>query len=225
MKKIKAFIKNNRHIFVLLYWIIHSVWYEILQSVTMGRKPTAISCAADRLIPFSEWFVIPYALWYVQIIAVTLYLLLKNKRLFLRLYVYLFGGMFICMMICTLFPMYFDRTGIAMYPYDNLLTDAVKLIQGIDPPTTVLPSMHVYVTLGLHIALCRDEAFGKERLAVVASGFFTLCVCVATLFTKQHSLYDVLAALPLCAVMCALAYVPKYKKLFRFFGAEDKVAV
>lgn len=225
MKKISTYIKNNKYVLVLLYWIIHSVWYKILQSVTMDRDPTAISCAADRLIPFSEWFVIPYALWYVQIVAATLYLLLNNKRQFLRLYIYLFGGMFICMLICTLFPMYFDRSGIAMYPRANILTEAIKLIHSIDPPTTVLPSMHVYVTLGLHIALCGDKAFGKERLAVVASGFFALSVCAATLFTKQHSLYDMLAALPLCAVMYAVAYVPKYEKLFRFFGVEDTIQV
>lgn len=225
MKKVCTYIDNNKHVLVLMYWIIHSVWYKILQSITMGREPTAISCAADRLIPFCEWFVIPYVLWYVQIVAVTLYLFLKNKKLFLRLYVYLFCGMFICMLICTLFPMYFDRTGIIMYPYDNFLTDVIRLIQGIDPPTTVLPSMHVYVTVGLHIALCRDRAFGKERLAVAASGFFTLSVCAATLFTKQHSLYDVLAALPLCAIMYAVAYVPKYEKLFRFFDVEDTIQV
>lgn len=220
MQKLKDFIKTNKHAVILVYWLIHGVWYQILQGVTMGRNPAAISCGADRLIPFSEWFVMPYILWYVQIVAVTVYLLFRNKEIFTRLYIFLFCGMFVCMMICTFIPMYFDRTGIVMYPYDNLLTDCVRLVQGIDPPTTVLPSMHVYVTIGLHIALCKDKAFSENKLACAASAFFALAVCAATLFTKQHSLYDVLAALPLCAVMYLVAYIPKYKRIFKLLEAN-----
>lgn len=215
MKRIREYINANRYVLILVYWIFHFCWYQALQSVTMGRDPFPISCAADRLIPFSEWFILPYILWYVQIAAVSVYLLLKNKEVFTRLYIYMFGGMFVCMTICTVIPMYFDRTGIAMYPNDNLLTDCVRLVQGIDPPTTVLPSMHVFVTVGLHAALAKDKAFAENRPAVFASAFFAAVVCAATVFTKQHSVCDVAAAIPLCAVMYCAAYLPRYGKLFR----------
>lgn len=213
LDKIKGFVKQNNHIWILLYWPIHGLWYMILQGVTMGRNPSAIAVELDRLIPFNEWFVIPYALWYLQIAVVTLYLFFKNKEGFTRLYIYMFGGMFICMLICTVFPMYFDRTGVQMYPRDNLLTEAVKLIQGFDPPTTILPSMHVYVTLGLHFAVCKDSAGKESRLLRFASLAFSLSVCLATVLIKQHSVLDVAAALPLCALMYFVAYKPSYKKI------------
>ncbi len=218
--KIKDFVKSNRHALILLYWLIHGIWYRLLQAFTMGRDPFPVSCAADRLIPFCEWFVIPYVLWYAEIVAVTLYLLFNNKEVFTRLYIFLFGGMFVCMTLCTVFPMYFDRTGIALYPRDNLLTDIIKLIQGIDPPTTVLPSMHVYVAIGLHIALAKDKAFSECKGAVLASAFLAAAICAATVFTKQHSVCDVLAALPLCAVFYFAAYKPKYKRLFSLLKIE-----
>ena len=212
--KIKDYIKQNKHSFILLYWPVHGIWYLILQAVTMGRDPFAIVTELDRQIPFNEWFVIPYALWYLQIAAVSLYLFLRNKEGFTRLYVYMFGGMFFCMLLCTVLPMYFDRTGVELYPRDNLLTEAVKLLQGFDAPTTILPSMHVYVTLGLHIAICKDSAGIESRLLRLASLTFSLSVCLATVFIKQHSVLDVAAAIPLCLVMYFVAYRPSYKRLF-----------
>ena len=214
LKKIKDFVKQNKHSLILVYWPIHGIWYSILQATTMSRAPIAVAVELDRLIPFNEWFVIPYALWYLQIAAVTLYLLFKNKEGFTRLYVYMFGGMFFCMLLCTVLPMYFDRTGVEMYPRDNLLTDAVRFVQGFDPPTTILPSMHVYVTLGLHMAVCKDGLGMERRLMRLASLAFSLSVCLATVFIKQHSVLDVAAALPLAAVMYFVAYKPSYKRLF-----------
>ena len=131
----------------------------------------------------------------------------------------MFGGMFFCMLLCTVLPMYFDRTGVEMYPRDNLLTDAVRFVQGFDPPTTILPSMHVYVTLGLHMAVCKDGLGMERRLMRLASLAFSLSVCLATVFIKQHSVLDVAAALPLAAVMYFVAYKPSYKRLFTKLNA------
>ena len=223
--KIKSFISSNKYVLVLAYWPVHGLWYMLLQNVTMDRNPIAIATELDKIVPFNEWFVIPYALWYVQIAAVTLYLLWKNKEYFTRLYVYMFGGMLVCMLICTVFPMYFDRAGVEMYPRDNLLTDCVKLLQGFDPPTTVLPSMHVYVTLGLHFAVAKTCTGKENRLLRLGSLFFSLSVCLATVFIKQHSVLDVAAALPLCLAMYFAAYKPSYSKLFQKLDVTEKLSV
>ena len=222
--KINSFLKSNKCLWILAYWPIHGLWYMLLQNTTMSRSPIAIASELDRVIPFNEWFVIPYALWYVQIAAVSVYLIVKNKEYFTRLYLYMFGGMLICMLICTVFPMYFDRTGLEMYPRDNLLTEGVKLLQGFDPPTTVLPSMHVYVTLGLHFAVCKACTGKENRLLRYASLAFSLSVCLATVFIKQHSVLDVAAALPLCIVMYLFAYKPAYKGLLQKLDVAEKIS-
>lgn len=214
IQKLKDFIKHNRHVWILLYWPVHGAWYALLQAVTLKRDPVAIVCGLDKLIPFSEWFIIPYVLWYLQIAVISLYMFFRSKQGFTRLYIYMFGGMFICMLICTVFPMYFDRGGMVMYPRDNLLTDLVRFLQGFDMPTTVLPSMHVYVTLGLHFAVCKEKALASVPMLRTASLAFSLSVCLATVFIKQHSVLDVVAALPLCLIMYFVAYKPSYKKVF-----------
>ena len=203
---IKNYIKNNKHVLILAYWPIHYAWYAILQAVTMQRNPVPISCGPDSFIPFCEWFIIPYAFWFLQITAVSLFLLIKDREGFIRLYIYMFAGMFVCMVVCTLFPMYFDRGNTLMYANDNPLTEAVKFLQGFAPPATVMPSMHVYVTVGLHIAVCRNKILGGDKRTVLAS--FTLCaaICLSTVFIKQHSILDAAAGLLLCVPMYFIAY-------------------
>ncbi len=208
MYKIKEYIKNNIFVLILLYWPIHGIWYAVLQAVTMERNPTAIYHTLDSLIPFCEWFILPYAMWYLEIAAVSLYMLLKNKEGFVRLYAYMFGGMFVCMLVCTLFPMYFDRSAVAMYPNDNFLTDVIKFLQGFDNPTTILPSMHVYVACGLHFAVARDKELGTKSVKI-ASALLCITICLATVFVKQHSVYDIAAALCLVVPMYFVAFKSK----------------
>ena len=223
MSKLKNFIKNNPIVLLLAYWPIHGVWYFLLQQTTMARDPIAIVCAWDYNIPFCEWFVIPYAMWYVQLGLMGLYTFVKRPSKFLRLSLMVAGGAFVCMLICTAIPMYFDRSGMESFPRDNLLVDAVKLIRGIDPPTTVFPSMHVYVSLALHICLCKDEKLANHKLLKASSLVLSLLITASTVLIKQHSIIDVIAAIVLVPIMYCVAYVPKYSRLCKFFGADSKV--
>ena len=209
MTKIKEYIKNNPCVYLLLYWPVHGIWYSILQAITMERNPTAIYHTLDSLIPFCEWFIIPYVLWYAEIAVVSLYMLLKNKEQFMRMCLFMFSGMFICSLICTVFPMYFDRSQVLMYPNDNILTDFIKFLQGFDNPTTILPSMHVYVALGLHFTVSKDKNLGSKGTKI-ASAILCISICLATVFTKQHSVYDVAAALVLAVPMYFFAYKSKF---------------
>lgn len=212
---IKDFVNNNKHIWIMSYWVIHCTWYLILQEITMARDPYPIVCDLDRAIPFCEWFILPYCAWFVDIVAVSLYLFFKNREGFVRLYVYLFTGMFICMLICTVIPMYFDRTGMEMYPRDNFLTDIVKLLQGFDEPTTVMPSMHVYVAIGLCVATLKDKVLGSLKFVKFCAVILCIGICLSIVFTKQHSVLDGIAAVALSVPVYFLAYGLKYKKLLK----------
>ncbi len=205
MGKIKEFLKKNLFILIILYWIMHSAWYTVLQNTTMSRNPYPIYHKLDSIIPFCEWFILPYVMWYFVILAVSIYLLLRNKERFVRFYTYMFGGMLVCMIVCTVVPMYFDRSNIVMYQNDNILTDFVKLLQGMDEPTTILPSMHVYVACGLMFAVAGDKKLG-DILGKFAAVVFCIVICMATVFTKQHSVYDVLAAWILAVPMYYVAF-------------------
>ncbi len=215
MKKLKEFIRRYPYALLFAYWPFYGIWYSVLQAITMERDPYPLVCGLDMEIPFCEWLIIPYVLWYLQLLGVGIYSFLYNPKGFIRLCLLVTGGTTFCLIVCTLFPMYFDRTGMVLYYNDNLLTDLVRFLQGFDPPTTVMPSMHVYVTLALHIGLCKDEYARKNKLLLACSLVYSLTVCLATVVTKQHSILDVGASVLLISVMYFVAYVPKYKRLMR----------
>ena len=81
---------------------------------------------------------------------------------------------------------------------DILLTDAVKLLYRMDTNTNVCPSEHVIGSAGFFLAVCYAEGVGcrQKRLAAVAA----ILTGSATVFLKQHSLVDVLTALPVCVI-------------------------
>ncbi|MBQ3196270.1 MAG: phosphatase PAP2 family protein [Clostridia bacterium] len=218
MSKIKDYVKTHPQIWLLIYWPIHAVWYSLLQQTTMGRDPLPIVCSLDYKIPFCEWFVIPYALWYVQLALMGIYTFIKRPCKFFRFSIMVAGGACVCMIICTFIPMYFNRVGMEAFPRDNLLVEAVKLIRGIDPPTTVLPSMHVYVSVALHICLCKDEKLASRKVLKYASLVLSILITASTVLLKQHSIIDVFAAFVLLPIMYFLAYVVKYPRLSKFFG-------
>lgn len=215
MSKIKDFIKTHKYILLLLYWPFHGIWYLVLQDITMGRDPVAIVSSLDFIIPFCEWMIIPYVLWYPQLITTLLYTVIKNPKGFIRAAVMIMGGCLVCMVICTVFPMYFERQGMPMLQNDNMLTSAVKALQGFDPPTTVLPSMHVYVSLACHVVLCKDPWARRNRLLIGSSALLSVAISLSTVTIKQHSIIDVAAAVVLVGIMYFVAYTPKYERLMK----------
>ena len=65
---------------------------------------TLIHTRFDDLIPFSEYFVIPYFIWFLYIPVVVLFFLFNSKKEFFKLCQILFIGMSACLLICTLWP-------------------------------------------------------------------------------------------------------------------------
>lgn len=213
--KIKDYIKNHKYVWLLAYWPIHGLWYAILQQTTMARAPYPIVSDIDYLIPFCEWMILPYVMWYLQLASTLLFVFWTNPKGAVRAAVLIMGGCFVAMLLCTAVPMYFDRTGMVMYQNDNLLTDLVKLLQGFDAPTTILPSMHVYVTWACHIVLCKEPWVAGKRLLKGASAFLSLTVTASTMLIKQHSAWDALSAGALLLIMYLVAYKLQHKSLMK----------
>lgn len=79
----KQFIYRYKHIFVALYFPVYMVWFMWLEA--RDDVPfTYIHCAIDDYIPFCEYFIIPYLLWFVYVFA-TLALLFFRSEAFRKL--------------------------------------------------------------------------------------------------------------------------------------------
>ena len=106
MNRVKKELPKYKHAWPLLYFFIYLPWFLILeQKITPDYAGLhIIHCPLDDMIPFCEWFVIPYLIWFLYIPAVFLFLFYHSKKEFYRMCAYEFTGMTIALIVYTVFP-------------------------------------------------------------------------------------------------------------------------
>ena len=52
------------HVKLLLCWVVYFLLYFLTENLIPTDACHVIHCALDDIIPFCEWFLIPYVLWY-----------------------------------------------------------------------------------------------------------------------------------------------------------------
>ena len=92
MKGIKAFLYKYRHMWVLSYAFIYIPWFCYLEK-TVTRNYHVMHVALDDFIPFNEYFIVPYMMWFLYVAGAILYFLLTSKEDFYRICTFLFSGM------------------------------------------------------------------------------------------------------------------------------------
>lgn len=201
----KKFYERYKHAIPLfIYAIIYLSWFGYLEK-TVKRPANLIHMNLDDKIPFCEVFIVPYLLWFVYISAVVLYFFFKDKQDYYRACTFLFTGMTVFLVVSTLWPNGHHLRP-AVMPRDNIFSTMVAMLYKTDTPTNLWPSIHVYNSLGAHFAVFRNEKL--RRKPVVHIGSLVLCVSIilSTMFLKQHSVFDVLTAFIMAAVMYIVVY-------------------
>lgn len=82
----------------------------------------------------------------------------------------------------------------------------VAALYRTDTPTNLWPSIHVYNSLGAHFAIIRSKCFEKKKGIRIGSLILASSIIMETMFIKQHSVFDVLTAFVMAAVMYTLVY-------------------
>ena len=100
---LKELLKKYGHIWILGYGFIYLTWFMHLEK-TVTSNYHIMHSSLDDMIPFNEYFVIPYLLWFAYVTAAIAYLFFKNKEEYYRLCAFLFTGMTLSLLICTLSP-------------------------------------------------------------------------------------------------------------------------
>ena len=77
--KAKSFLKKYRHAWVLSYFLIYMPWFVYLEKRTNVRH-YMIHSPIDNHIPFIEYFIVPYLVWFVFIAVTVAYFLIKDTR-------------------------------------------------------------------------------------------------------------------------------------------------
>ncbi len=209
----KQLLKKYGHAAAILY-----LPFYLLCFFGLERRNTddiyIVESELDALIPFCEWFVIPYFLWFAYIAVTILYFFFTNRRDFTRLCLFLFVGMTICLVIYYIWPNGQNlRPDLATLGRENIFTKILAGLYTTDTSTNVCPSIHTLNSVGACIAIYHSKALKNRKLIRYGSLILTISICLSTVFLKQHSIIDVFCALALSIVMYLLAYVPKFKRI------------
>lgn len=204
----KTFLQKYKHAFVLLYALIYLPWFFWLES-RANQPYHVIHVGLDDWIPFVEYFIVPYLLWFVYVAAVFLYLFFKNKREFYQYCIFLFTGMTLFLIISTVYPNgHLLRP--AAFPRNNIFTLAVQILYQADTATNIFPSIHVFNSIAAHMAVTNNETLRKNRIIRYGSLLLMVSIILATMFLKQHSVLDVVSGIALGLMMNQLVYHTDY---------------
>ena len=196
------------HLKLLLGWVGYFALYFLTERLIPAENCYVVHTRLDDLIPFCEWFLIPYVFWYGLIVLSLIWFMLYHVELFKSLQIYIIVTQVVAMTIYILFPNRQDLRP-EVFPRDNLLTDMVGVLYRLDTNTNVCPSLHVAYSLGIASTWLKEKTVKPARKV-----FVVVCValiCLSTMFIKQHSAVDFFAALPVCALAEWLAF-RKYRK-------------
>lgn len=212
--KIKHFLKKYNHALVFLYALIYMPWFIYLEK-HVTRNYYLIHSPLDDYIPFVEYFIVPYLLWFVFIAAGALYLFFKDKKGFLQMALFLIIGMSLFLLICTFFP-----NGLNLRPTtfarDNIFVSLVRFVYSVDTPTNVLPSMHVFYSVGISIGLTRTESLKNKPWVHFGILLLTVLIILSTVFLKQHSVTDMFAGLVMSGILYQVVYVHEEKRAQKY---------
>lgn len=203
----KEFIAKYKHAWVMLYVLIYLPWFFFLEKNVV--RYDIVHVELDDYIPFCEYFVIPYFLWFAYVVVAVLYFFFTNKDDYYRLCSFLFIGMTLSLAICTVWPNGHDLRPTEL-TRDNIFMDMVRGLWKTDTPTNVFPSIHVYNSIGVHIAVRNSEALKNRRGIRTVSFILMVSICLATVFLKQHSVVDGLGAIAMSLFMYRMVYHPEH---------------
>ena len=178
----------------------------------MAMNCHVVQTALDEEIPFIEYFIVPYMLWFVFIAATFLYFFFTDVQGFYKLAKISFAGMTIFLIICSVFPNGQDLRPV-VFERDNIFVDAVRMLYRTDTCTNVFPSLHVFNTLCACIAIHKSQALKKHKAVCIGAYVLGALIIMATMFLKQHSVLDVTGAFIMAYLLYQGVYAEETKKV------------
>ncbi|MDK2808239.1 MAG: hypothetical protein PWP24_974 [Clostridiales bacterium] len=219
----KTLFFKYKHGWLMFYLFFYLIWFFALEN--RGWVPTKlIQSSLDSLIPFNEYFMIPYLLWFVYIPFVVLFFFFTSREDYYKTCAFLFIGMTICLIIYTVYP---TRQNLRpmVFTGQNIWITMIKKLYAFDTATNVCPSIHVFNSIGAHLAIANSARFKNNKLVRGFSFLLAASICMSTVFLKQHSVVDGLCAIILACVMYVLVYYIDYSAVKAWYREKkEKVA-
>lgn len=192
------------HILLLIFWPLFAFFFYFLERGWPGRDYYYIYSRLDDLIPFCEFFVIPYLLWFAAIFGTLVYGFFFDIPTFKRLMKFIIITYTAAVVIYAIFP---NAQGLrpTEFTRDNVFTRFMKDFYEFDTNTNVCPSIHVMGAVGVMLAQWHSKALSKPIWRFL-SVILCVSICLSTVFLKQHSILDVIPAVVICVVAYPFAF-------------------
>lgn len=200
-------IRDTRRMAIplFLFFFCYMIIFYILEHKERIHY-TVIHTRIDDIIPFCEYFIIPYLLWFVFVAGCFLFFLLKHdKDDYYKCLAFMFTGMYVFLLVSALFPNILHLRP-ETFPRENFCTDLVRGLYATDTSTNVFPSIHVYNSIGVWLAVKNSRRFEKRPFERGVTLVTMILIILSTMFLKQHSAMDVVAGIGMAAVIDFVVY-------------------
>lgn len=203
------------HLKYLAYWPIYGFLFLTVERLWVRESYYPVSCCLDDMIPFCEYFLIPYLFWFVFLAGIHIYTLLYDTESFKRLMKFIIISYSMAMLVYILFPNCQELRPV-VFERDNIFTCFIKGLYQFDTNTNVCPSIHVIGSVAVMLCAWHSRHFSTTGWKA-AFGLAALLISISTVFLKQHSLVDIFAAVPICVI----AYMASFKNAGRESAHKD----
>ena len=198
--------KLKPHLWFQAYWVIYLIWFFWLD-LTIKNPKYIIHSPIDDLIPFNEWFIFPYCSWFVLLAAVTAMLWWCDTESYDKLCLMMFSGMTFCLIVYMLLPNGLDlRPTVEEIGRSNPAMWVMQLLWKADASVNVCPSIHCQSTACMAIAISESKLAEERPVLRPIALVWAALICLSTVFTKQHSVLDVVCGLTVAVVWLPVLY-------------------
>ena len=198
------------HLKYLAYWPIFGLLFLTVERLWIRESYHPVSCSLDDRIPFCEYFLIPYLFWFVFLVGIHIYTLLYDTESFKRLMRFIIISYSAAMLIYILFPNCQELRPV-VFERDNIFTRFIEGFYQFDTNTNVCPSIHVIGSVAVMLCAWHSKHFSTAGWRITF-GIVAILISVSTVFLKQHSVLDILAAIPICVIAYMMSYQKRKEK-------------
>ena len=199
-------LKKYKHALLALYIFIYLPLFFLLEKTIV--EFTSLNTPVDNAIPFIDIFILPYFAWFFYVVAFCAYFILVSQREFVKLMTALIIGMSSYLIICYIFP-----NGLTDFRpeslSDSIFSTMASGLYAVDTSTNVFPSIHVYNSIIVHIAVHLTDKI-KHKWIKNSSLILCILICLSTIFLKQHALIDVFGGIVMAVIVYKIVYKGKF---------------
>lgn len=207
----KKYFAEHKHILLFLAVPVYMASFFLVEKIVGNDHAFwSVLLPVDDLIPFWEWAVFPYIMWYPVMAVMAFYLYFTDARAFKRYLLYFIIGFFTTVAFCVIVP---NGTAADFRPDTEALgrsNIATKILNDFiwknDTYTNVLPSLHVVGTLMVVFGFF-DSKLKKNKALGAFVILLSTAIIASTVFVKQHAILDVIVGAVYSALLYVLVYI------------------